>query len=135
MLTTPKEFVERFRAVVAARGWRGVSTPFDLIGGWEQLVDVVAEGYDDNIYEYRNDLSVRERIEVLLQDESLSGVEQMERVRTQVGEIDARFRSLLRPEPVRGNSPWWEAHLPAYAGAELVADIKAAYGVSIEERQ
>jgi hypothetical protein len=25
-MTTPKEFVERFRAVVAAGGWRGVSS-------------------------------------------------------------------------------------------------------------
>jgi hypothetical protein len=52
----------------------------------------------------------------------------------QVSEIDARFRSLVRPEPVRGNWPWWETHLPASAGAEPVADIKEAYDVSIEER-
>jgi hypothetical protein len=133
-MTTPKEFVERFRAVVAARGWCGVSSPFDLIDRWEQMVEHVADGYDDNIYEYRNDLSVRGRIEDLLQDESLKDVEQMKWVRAQVSEIDARFRSLVRPEPVRGNSPWWEAHLPASAGAELAADIKEAYGVSIEER-
>jgi hypothetical protein len=133
-MTTPKEFVERFRAVAAARGWRGVSSPFDLIDGWAQMVDQVEEGYDDNIYEYLNDLSVRQRIEDLLHDESLRDVEQMEWVRAQVSEIDARFRSLVRPEPVPGNSRWWETHLPAYAGSELVADIKETYGVSIEER-
>lgn len=133
-MTSPKEFMERFQAVVAARGWRGVSSPFDLIDRWRYVVEDVADGYGDNIYEYLNDLSVRGRIEDLLQDESLTDVEQMEWVRTQVSEIDARFRSLVRPEAVRGDLPWWKAHLPAYAGAELVADIKEAYGVSLEER-
>lgn len=133
-MTSPKEFVERFRAIVAARGWRRVTSPFDLIDRWAQVVEHVADGYDDNIYEYLNDLSVRGIIEDLLQDESLRDVEQMKWVRAQVSEIDARFRSLVLPESVRDDSPWWEAHLPAYAGAELVADIKDVYGVSIEER-
>ena len=38
-----------------------------LLRGWADLVTRVERGYDDSIYEYTNDLSVRDRLERLVQ--------------------------------------------------------------------
>jgi len=41
---------------------------------------------------------------------------------------------LLLPEPVRDDVPWWKAHVPAYAGADLAASLHEWYGVTVEVR-
>jgi hypothetical protein len=135
-MSDTREFVERFRAAVLAQGGRPVSSPFTLIDKWRHVVDLVEDGYNDNIYEYINDLSVRDLIDRLLRDAGLAQFEQMEWFRAHVREIDAELTALLRQEPVNPDPdvPWWRARIPAYAGAELVADLAETYGVVIDER-
>ncbi|MFJ8962400.1 hypothetical protein ACIRG5_23715 [Lentzea sp. NPDC102401] len=45
-----------------------------------------------------------------------------------------RRRALLLQEPVRADGPWWKAHVPAYAGADLAAALHVWYGVTVEVR-
>lgn len=44
----------------------------DMLSLWQTFVSTVERGYDDSIYEYTNDLSVRDCLEVLLNGASPS---------------------------------------------------------------
>ena len=61
---TPEEREElaRLLAELAARTGREDSLDA-MLGRWSAFVATVERGYDDSIYEYTNDLSVRDRLE------------------------------------------------------------------------
>jgi hypothetical protein len=71
------------------------------------------DGYDDNIYDYDNDLFVRDLIEALLHDDRLRDVEPMRGFRERVGQIDTRFRALLTGQPVGARRAAVVARVPA----------------------
>lgn len=100
-----------------------------LLDQWEQVIDLVEDSYDDVIDEYHLDLSVRAALERRLEE----GPEP-EWVPHRLAELDTRFRALLLPRPVRDDVPWWQAHVPAYAGPTLAAALYEWYGVTVEIR-
>ncbi|WP_405060286.1 hypothetical protein OG474_01240 [Kribbella sp. NBC_01505] len=119
-----REFLAAFRE--AASG-----TPTGLIAAWTSFVDQAEAGYSDNIYEFRNDLSVRGRIEKLLGSAELQGFEQMGWVRAEIAEVDERYRALLIEVDGPAGRGWWEAGVPRVAGAELAADFAEQYGIEV----
>ncbi|MEU4471364.1 hypothetical protein [Micromonospora sp. NPDC023888] len=126
-------FADRFRAAVAATGARP-RLPGELLGQWAQFVEFCEEGYDDNLDEYNNDLTVRDLIERVLNGPALAGIPELGWMWAEVTEADERFRALLGSEPLPFEvpRPWWRARLPRYAGAEMVADARRRYGVRVE---
>ncbi|AHH99841.1 hypothetical protein GCM10010174_44690 [Kutzneria viridogrisea] len=126
-------FAERFRQVLAESGRATHVSPTELLDRWDGFVVLCEEGYEDNIYEYNNDLSVRDAIDSVLRDGRLREFDQWQWFKEQVDAIDARFRAVTYPEPVRGGAdwPWWRAHVPARAGSELAADLHSRYGVVV----
>jgi hypothetical protein len=136
-MTNTKEFLDRFRAVAGPTRAGPAYLPVQIIETWEQFVLFCEEGYHDNIYEYANDLGVRETIESLLRDETLRTFPEMAWFREKVDAIDRRFRALLQEQRlnVPPDAPWWESHALRYAGPEPAADFKAQYGAEVEIRE
>jgi hypothetical protein len=127
----PDLFVERFREVVGA-AWRRTLNPGAVVDTWRSLVELCERGYDDNIYEYDNDLAIRDLIEKLLTDSRLSAFPESQWFRAEIGPIDDRFRALLQAEPLDSARPWWRGRIPRRAGAELAEDFRDVYGRSVE---
>ena len=97
------------------------------------MVDAVEEGYEDNIYEYDNDISVRGRIDRVLQDPELASLPEREAFARRVHEIDERFRTLVTESSVRVvDQEWWYERLPKRAGEELLEDMRDLYGYEAE---
>ncbi|HLL67055.1 MAG TPA: hypothetical protein VK453_15330 [Micromonosporaceae bacterium] len=135
-MTDEVSFVHLFREAAATssnRSW----LPGDLIEAWDQFVTFCADGYHDNIYEYTNDLHVRDTIEAVLRNEPLRERSEMVWFQEQVEQVDIRFRALLQEHQLVGppERPWWRRHPPKYAGAELAADYLADHGVHVEVRE
>jgi len=126
-------FLETFRDVVISGGWTQLTSPTDMAGGWKGFVAQCEEGYSDNIYEFRNDLSVRNLIEEILGSPDLAEFQhQFQWIRAEVDTIDERYRQILLEVDVEPGKPWWEARIPRLAGEELAADFLSRYGVSVE---
>ncbi|GAB1692717.1 hypothetical protein [Krasilnikovia sp. M28-CT-15] len=53
-------------------GWSRLRRARDFVDAWPSYVDQCSRGYDMNIYEYENDLSVRGMIDQLLNNEDLA---------------------------------------------------------------
>jgi DsbC/DsbD-like thiol-disulfide interchange protein len=92
---------------------------------WASLAQHVADGFDDSIYEYSNDLTARTLLGRVM-------AEAPEPIRAKiimyVDDIDVQFRSVSREvtAPVQKDKPeseWWFYRVPLNPGAELQADL------------
>lgn len=124
-------FLERFEELVGASGWRTPASPAQLVARWEQFVEQCEDGYDDNIYEYDNDRSVRDLLGRALHDATLRDFPELDELRKAVDLIDDRFRALCRDDVVMGaeGDPWWRRCVPDNAGGELAEDLLDKYGI------
>jgi hypothetical protein len=93
-----------------------------LLQDWNRLVTEVERGYDDSIYEYTNDISVRDRLERVIARASPGLRAQLERA---VAEDDRRFAAATE-EAARplGKSPWAQ-RVPTRRVGELAEDLAA----------
>ncbi len=108
----------------------------ELLEEWAQLVRECEAGYDWNLYEYHNDLSVRDALGRILADPDRAQ-EERDEVATRLLEIDARFQALLQPGAGVGpeDDPWWHRGVPRYAGPELAAEMRDWFEVEVEARE
>ena len=109
------------QATLARRAQRQSIT--QLLGAWDQFVQSVDEGYDWSIYEYTNDLSVRDRIAQVL---AVIPPGSLEWIGEAVAATDARFRIATRDdESMRSGAEqdWWRRRVPLRPGGELAADL------------
>lgn len=101
-----------------------------LLEEWRDFVADCEAGYGWNVYEYHNDLSVRDRLEACLHEMSADDS-------AQVAEIDARFQALLQPGVQVGpeDGPWWHRGVLRYGGPELAAELREWFQVEVEVRK
>jgi hypothetical protein len=98
-----------------------------MLERWEYFVSEVEEGYDDSIYEYTNDLSVRDLLQVVVDNSSLT---LREKLIDALQICDERFqkateeskRSVL-PDKEKSQA-WWWFRVPVKPGLELKNDLQ-----------
>jgi len=130
-----KSFDVTVARIAEDNGWSRLRTAKDFVDAWSSFVAQCSRGYDMNIYEYENDLSVRGMIERLLSNEDLARFPEFANFSDRVAEIDAEFRALLQEgvEIRDSGTPWWERGVPRMAGAELAKDFSQMFGVAVRE--
>ena len=86
------------------------------------------------IYEWRNEISVRDLLERALQDPELQRFPQLKQIAARVDEIDANFRQATLEDIEVGpaTNPWWRRRVPRRAGEELRGDLRAEFGIEVE---
>lgn len=126
-------FDEAFHSVVGARGRRTAWPPYQFAESWRRFVEEAVSGYNGDLYEYENELTVRDDIDRALGDRRLAAHPNMPEFQQQIEATDERFRSLLVLGPeVRAGAVWWRARIPKSAGAEFAEDAVRLFGVTIE---
>lgn len=70
--------------------------PVAVLDAWRSFVGLCESGYDDNIYEYENDLAIRDLIEKLLTDDRLAALPESHWFGAEAARFDDLFRA-LRP--------------------------------------
>jgi hypothetical protein len=99
----------------------------ELFGHWEALVRAVERGYDDNVYEYTNDLSVRDRLQSLVAGSSPA---LRAKLVGALAPIDERFAVATEPaaRPLCADpgdlASWWR-RVPTRRKGELANDLDA----------
>jgi len=134
-MSTVAEFFDGFGAVVAANGWTSAPSPSGLLAQWGGFVDVCASGYSSTIYEYHDELSVRDLLQQVLDAPTLQRFVELVELRAGVEEVDQRFRSVCRDDLVIGlpGDPWWRRCVPRLATGEFADDLQRRYGISTRE--
>ncbi|HWK88427.1 MAG TPA: hypothetical protein VNP72_00480 [Longimicrobium sp.] len=111
-------------------------SPQSMLDEWRKFVQQCQDGYPFNIYEYHNDLSVRDRIEACLH-ETAADADAQAGFAAGVAEEDERFRALLQPGVQVGpeEDAWWHRGVLRYAWRDLARDLKDWFNVEIEVRE
>jgi hypothetical protein len=95
-----------------------------LLQDWRRFIAAVERGYDDSIYEYTNDLSVRDRLERVIAGASPGLREQLEGT---LAADDKRFEAATeeaaRPLGVTYTTWWWQ-RVPRRRVGELAQDLR-----------
>lgn len=114
-----------------ARARHGPSAHWTVSGmveDWKELVGQIERGYDEMIYEYTNDLSVRNLLQELIDALPAGSVRSW--IAQEVEATDARYRAATREvnEPIHGggNAPWWYWRVPMILVGELRDDLEGA---------
>ncbi|WP_152364022.1 hypothetical protein [Microlunatus speluncae] len=125
-------FFNEFRSVVQAGGRRSGWSPFQFVDAWRTFVREVGEGYADDLYEYWNELFVRDHLEVALGSDALDSWEAWRGLRTQIEAADDEFRGIIGEGPlVRPDEPWWRARLPPRASEDFVEEAERMFKVKL----
>lgn len=125
-------FVDEANDLLEAKGQNKIRSPFDLLDIWDGVVSDMETGYNFNIYEYDNDVSVRRTIQLILESNILRKYPEYEGFKEKVASIDERFRRILSDTYIRSErSLWWEAGILRNAGEEYVKDIEDLYGFKL----
>lgn len=99
----------------------------DLLEKWMRFVLSVEHGYNDSIYEYTNDLSVRELLEKVT-DASPQSLRN--KLLKELKAWDDRLMAVTKPAPQplmerKGEKPaWWWFRIPSKPGNELRSDLQ-----------
>ena len=96
-----------------------------LLKKWGSFVTAVERGYDDSIYEYTNDLSVRDRLERVVTGASPGLRAQLEgALAGDDGRFEAATEEAARPLGARYTTWWWR-RVPLRRVGELADDLRA----------
>jgi hypothetical protein len=126
---SPEERAElaRLLAELAERSGRQDSLDA-MLRRWGDFVARVERGYDDSIYEYTDDLSVRDRLERVAQGAGAGLRAKLER---RLAGDDRRFEAASE-EGARAlgefgdtSAPWWWRRLPLRRAGELAEDLES----------
>jgi hypothetical protein len=93
-----------------------------LLQDWNRLVTEVERGYDDSIYEYTNDISVRDRLERVIARASPGLRAQLEGA---VAEDDRRFAAATEEAARPLGKSAWAQRVPTRRVGELAEDLAA----------
>ena len=101
----------------------------ELLQSWGEFVAAVERGYSYSIYDYANDLAVRDLIEEVTEAVLPEDAEAIRRV---IDGDDNRFRDLTTPlnRPIVAletisERRWWYYRVPRKAGDELTKDLQS----------
>lgn len=125
-------FLAKVQEIFRRRGWVGEISPASLLKDWTLFVEECERGYPDNIYEYYNDIRIREWIEVILSALELQQFPELTEFAFNISSVDKKFQALLLPDVSLPGSTWWEQGVLRYAGKELKDDLMRSYDIEIE---
>lgn len=133
MTLTNNDFTERFRSIVLDSGWHVPTRPAQVLGAWEDFVTTCTDGYEFDLSEYLNDLSIRQFIQLVLDDPEAKRTEMYTLFVERIRRIDDRFRELVSEGPLirPGSDLWWDQRIPPYGAAEFVEDARERYSVQL----
>jgi len=98
----------------------------DLLTKWDRFVTALEQVYDDSIYEFTNDLSVRDLLEEIMVH-SPKGLRA--KLSKEVKDVDDRFLAVTKPSNrsiLKSEQPqWWWFRIPIESGSELESDLRA----------
>jgi hypothetical protein len=128
-------FEDSFRAVLGKigphSGTRNV--PQEFIKSWDGFVKECEAGYQWTIYEYYDEITIREIIERILIAPPLQSFVEFIEFSKAIHEIDERFRQLqVIGQATVHQKYWWEHIILKRAGPEYAEEINGRYGINIE---
>lgn len=118
--------MEPILAAMSQKAGHALTVPL-LLEIWDNFVSDVDEGYNNSIYEYTNDLSVRDLLQTIIDNSPLA---LRDKLIAALQILDERFRKAtkesnrsLLPDQEKSQA-WWWFRVPTKFGTELKNDLQ-----------
>lgn len=119
--------------IALGRNFTHGTYPAQLLGKWDYFVSKCLEGYQWDISEYDNELSVRKDIEEIITAKRLEHFPEIQDLKRRFFEIDKRLKKLFKADfELPNRDHWWEKGVLIKAGKPYATYIKKVYGIQIE---
>lgn len=131
-----RSFDEAARDVLERAGYKP-RTPDELINWWDNLIKQCEDGYEWTIYEFDDEMAVRDYVSLVLRDESLQPMPEYVEFKHSIDELDNRFRAMLQEGVKRPfkRDDWWRTGVLRYAGSDYCEDMESRYSISVDEHE
>jgi len=128
------DFERKVSEILGEHGYKARSTE-ELLEWWRNFVSQCVDGYDWTIYEYDDEVGVRDYLECLLQSAELNSFHEFLSLREAVEKTDQEFRNVLqeRIERPTDSKFWWRKGVLKYAGDEYRQDMESRYSIAVDE--
>jgi hypothetical protein len=128
----PTLFDDRVRQSLKQHGLKD-RTGNELVEWWKNFVEQCEDGYGWTIYEYDDEISVRDSLDAVLNDRSVMELPNADELLKQVERIDERFKALLQIGVSRPmtSSKWWRTGVLKFAGEEYRSDMESRYSIRV----
>ncbi len=125
---------DTFSAKVLRDGVRPDRGPSEYCEDWEGFTADVLSGYSGSLFEYENELLVRDTLEKAVRDPELRQFPDWHGYEARIVRTDATLQRLLQSGvEVRPGRPWWWSHLPPHGGRDFAEDVRRIYAIDIDE--
>ncbi|MFJ2240424.1 hypothetical protein [Streptomyces sp. NPDC087859] len=133
MMVREGSLADHFRRIAREAGWTVALLPGEALRSWEEMVDECADGYDLDVSEYLNDLSVRDLLQLVADDAKVRSLPEFSWFTAELARIDEGFRTVLANGPLIRTEErrWWRRSFPAAGRGDFVSDVKERYGVEL----
>lgn len=121
-------FWQEVDSILSQQAVRKFSSYLKVIEAWDSFVQDCESGYEMNLYEYDNDLSIRGLIQKILSESALKKYPLYFDFKTQIDVIDARLKAMFSTKNFRiEKKTWWEQGVLENAGDAYKVDISSRY--------
>ncbi len=108
-------------------------SPASLVTQWREFVKWCEDGYQWDISEYNNEISVRDKLEQLLMSQKLQSFNELQQLKITVEEIDQDFKKLLKDDvKLINQNTWWKQGILKKAGGPYATYFQNAYDIEVE---
>lgn len=126
-------FEAAFKKVVSLSGRRAYWRSWEFVDIWEEMVDEIINGYEWSLYEYEDEISVRDDLEKALESSSLNQFHDWSGLVRRTLAADNKLEDLLgRGAEIRDSEFWWHRRIPPHGGPDFVEDVKRIYGICLD---
>lgn len=100
---------------------------------WKEFVEECAIGYELDLSEYLNDLSIRDLLQEVMDDAEIRTIDNYGWFAEEVRRIDERFREVVNagPEIRPDDAHWWKRRVPPVGAEEFVDDVRDRHSVEV----
>ncbi|WP_018343234.1 hypothetical protein [Cytophaga aurantiaca] len=133
-----KQFIQLFKDVMMSkysdtRSIQMYHSPNTIIEVWGQVVGA-AEYYPWSIYDWWDDLSVRDAVEFILTNEKIKSFEYFyDNFKKQIEDIDNKLLNISFEFSVLAfHKNWWERRILKYGQDEYKANVRELYEIDLD---
>ncbi|MFJ8104611.1 hypothetical protein [Streptomyces sp. NPDC096132] len=132
-MSEPHGFADRFQWIARSEGWVNPALPGGFIRMWEEFVEECVSGYEFDLAEYLNDLSIRGLLQKAMDDIEMKLLEQYSWFTGEVRRVDERFREAVEDGPVvwPDGEFWWRRKIPPIGSEDFVRDVRDRFSVEL----
>lgn len=125
-------FSQKVESYLAEQGKKQYA-PSQMVSRWEDFVESCEDGYDWSIYEYDNELSIRDSIELVLKNKDFANYPDYNEFCLIVSKIDDRLKCLFQKAERERKTTWWAKGILSTAGSEYQDAFKSRNDVEFKE--